>query len=87
MGFPLTVTSSAPSGNESTVTVTFGLVLVVDIVVEVTDVALALVVLAVEMAVSRKSSISAVLSFEAVNIFDLPSRLTMRQSVHNFILH
>jgi hypothetical protein len=53
--------------------VTFGLVLVVDIVVEVTDVALALVVLAVEMAVSRKSSISAVLCFEAVNIFDPPA--------------
>jgi len=51
------------------------LVLVVDIVVEVTDPALALVVLVVvvEMAVSRKSRISAVLCFEAVNIFDPPA--------------
>ncbi len=37
-GFPSTVTSSAPCGNESTVIVTFGLVSVADIVVELTDV-------------------------------------------------
>jgi len=75
IGFPLTVTSSAPSGNESTVTVTFGLVLVVDIVVEVIDPALALVVLVdvVERAVTRKSRISAALCFETVNIFDPPA--------------
>jgi hypothetical protein len=55
--------------------VTFGLVLVADIVVEVTDVVLAFVVLVVVvgMAVTRKSSISAVLCFEAVNIFDPPT--------------
>jgi len=44
-GFPSTVTSSAPCGNASTVIVTFGLVLVVDIVVEITDVVVVFVVL------------------------------------------
>jgi hypothetical protein len=44
-GFPSTVTSSAPCGNESTVIVTFGLVLVVDIIVELTDVVVVFVVL------------------------------------------
>jgi hypothetical protein len=44
-GFPSTVTSSAPCGNESTVIVTFGLVLVVDTVVELTGVVVAFVLL------------------------------------------
>ena len=42
IGFPSTVTSPAPSGYESTVTLTFGVVLVVD-VVEVTDVVVVVV--------------------------------------------
>ena len=62
--FPSTVTSSAPSGNESTVTLTLGseLVVAVDVVV------VFVVLVVVEAAVTMKSSISAALSFEAVYI-------------------
>jgi len=89
IGFPSTVASSAPCGNESTVMPTFVLVLTVRVAVEVTDVAVAFVVLVVvlETAASRKSSISAMLCFGTVNILDAPAARKVRQSIHNFIFH
>jgi hypothetical protein len=66
---PSTVTSSAPSGNESTVTSTLRSELVV--AVDVIDVVVVFVVLdVVETAVTRKRSITAVLCFEAGYIRD-----------------
>ncbi len=71
--FPSTVTSSAPSGNESTVTSTLGSELAVSVVVEVTDVVVPFVVLVVvETAVTRKSRITAMVCFEAGYIIDPP---------------
>jgi hypothetical protein len=72
---PSTVTSSPPCGTESTVMLTFGSVLFVNMVVEVTDVVVFvfLVLLVVgETATTRKSSISAVLCFGAVNVLAPP---------------
>ena len=52
------------------------------------DAAMFVVLVAVvDIAVTRKSSISTVLCFEAVNILDPQAAWKVGQSTHNFLLH